>query len=83
MDDPDMIACVDRDARDGADEPVVGEWLRPHRVDLIGRHLAHRRRLRGAQHRDRCEDGNEPEHAEDGSAAYPKGVSTNVHHIRA
>jgi len=50
MDDPDMIACVDGDARDGADKPVVGERFRPHRVDLIGRHLADR--LRGAQHGD-------------------------------
>ena len=57
-----MIACVDGDARDGADEPVVGERFRPQRVDLIGRHLADR--LRGAQQGDGCEDEGEPQHRE-------------------
>jgi hypothetical protein len=39
MDDPDMIALVDRDTRDLADRPVVGQRLRPERIDLELRHL--------------------------------------------
>ena len=34
MDDPDTIEPVDRDAGDLADDPVVGQRLRPQRVDL-------------------------------------------------
>src|SRR6266536_2567415 len=32
--DPDVILCVDGHARDGSEQPVIGERFRPQRIDL-------------------------------------------------
>ena len=39
MDDPDMVLRIDRDADRAPEQPVVGQRLRPHRIDLKNRHL--------------------------------------------
>ena len=37
MDDPDVVVRVDPDADRGAEHPVIGERLRPERVDFESR----------------------------------------------
>ena len=34
MDNPDVIFCVDRNARNGPDEPMIGQRLGPERIHL-------------------------------------------------
>ena len=46
MDDPDVILRVHRHADRRAEQPVVGERLRPHRIDLEARRLRAALRLR-------------------------------------
>src|SRR5687768_9420077 len=41
MHDEDVIARIDPDADDVAEDPVVGQGLRPHRIDLEPRRLHH------------------------------------------
>ena len=36
MDEPDVVACVDRDAGDRPENPVVGKRLGPERIDAEG-----------------------------------------------
>src|SRR5262249_17498204 len=50
--DPDVVLRIDRDAADGADDPVARQRLRPAWVDLEFRHGL---RGRGAE-RQKCED---------------------------
>ena len=40
LNDPDIVLAVDRDARDLAQNPVVGQRLRPGRIDLVLRRVA-------------------------------------------
>ena len=53
MDDPDIVLGVDRDADGHAEQPLVGQRLRPQRIDLEDRRFHHRalRDRRVLQHR--------------------------------
>src|ERR1700739_3376675 len=46
MDDPDIVLCVYGDTNGHADDPMVRQWLGPHRLDFEHRHL-HRGGLHG------------------------------------
>ena len=39
MNDPDLILAIHRHADHGADDPVVRQRLRPHRIDFESRRL--------------------------------------------
>jgi len=52
MDDPHVIARVDRDADDRADDPAVRQRLWPGRIHLERRDLAGRRRILCDRHGD-------------------------------
>jgi hypothetical protein len=46
MDDPDVILCVHRYANRHTQQPMIGQWFRPHGIDFKSRRL-HAGRLRG------------------------------------
>jgi len=48
MDDPDVIVCVDGDADGLAENPVIGERLRPSEIDFEA-WRKDRGRVRGAE----------------------------------
>ena len=47
MDHPEVIAIVDEQAADVAEDPVVRQRRRPRRIDLVDRQLVGGRRPRG------------------------------------
>ena len=60
LDDPDVVALVDRDAGDLAERPVVRQRLRPERIDLEFRHVGgHGDRRPGDQQRGGAESQRE------------------------
>ena len=40
MHDPDVIAPINSDAGHGPDDPPVGQWFGPERIDAERRYLA-------------------------------------------
>src|SRR5215471_11487239 len=57
MNDPHMVAPVDGDADDGADDPVIGKRLRPTRIHVECRDGRGRRTHGGDRRNGADEDG--------------------------
>ena len=72
--DPDVILRVDGDAGDRAEHPVVGQRLRPERIDRVGRRSA------APLREDRRADGRQRERSGDGERAHGDADNRDTFH---